>query len=362
MPSGQDASAGGQSGEDQVLSEAMDVFNQSKRSQGQDNQGIPGDDNYGDSGILDQTAGNNPPGASSGDATGTAGAPGAAGMDATQQQACADDSGQESTACIDAATAGGDGGAQQDGTTGMGGTGSNAGAGTDGSAAGVMGQADAGSGGVPGQQQNAGSGAGAQGNGGMDRTGTYGSGGYPTTAGSASGQPGSGGYGDGGNDENGTGGGAMTSAERVRVLDGQLNGQLAVFDGMILNKQQTVISEREENARTSGNYGTGGEGAGQGSAASGETAPLLTAMARGSSNSNAGGGMMPNQPGDNRQGDFGADPGQKVNIPADIPDGSDDDVVARQLREAAMKEKDPVLRDKLWDEYRKYKKGVALVK
>lgn len=71
---------------------------------------------------------------------------------------------------------------------------------------------------------------------------------------------------------------------------------------------------------------------------------------------------MPDQEGDNRKGDFGAEPGHKANIPADIPDGSDDDVVARQLREAAMKETDPVLREKLWDEYRKYKKGVALRK
>lgn len=45
--------------------------------------------------------------------------------------------------------------------------------------------------------------------------------------------------------------------------------------------------------------------------------------------------------------------------PADIPGGDDDDVVARQLREAAQKERDPVLRDKLWDEYRKYKKQQA---
>ena len=35
--------------------------------------------------------------------------------------------------------------------------------------------------------------------------------------------------------------------------------------------------------------------------------------------------------------------------------GDDDDVVARQLREAAMREPDPQLREKLWDEYRKYK-------
>ncbi|MEQ1581408.1 MAG: hypothetical protein ABL964_12500, partial [Steroidobacteraceae bacterium] len=44
-------------------------------------------------------------------------------------------------------------------------------------------------------------------------------------------------------------------------------------------------------------------------------------------------------------------------VPAGIPDGSDDDIVARQLREAAMKETDPELRDKLWQEYRNYKKG-----
>jgi hypothetical protein len=41
--------------------------------------------------------------------------------------------------------------------------------------------------------------------------------------------------------------------------------------------------------------------------------------------------------------------------PANIPSGSDDDVVARQLREAAMREPDPAIREKLWDEYRKYK-------
>jgi len=37
--------------------------------------------------------------------------------------------------------------------------------------------------------------------------------------------------------------------------------------------------------------------------------------------------------------------------------GSDDDIVARQLREAAEKETDPVLKEKLWEEYRKYKRA-----
>jgi hypothetical protein len=42
-----------------------------------------------------------------------------------------------------------------------------------------------------------------------------------------------------------------------------------------------------------------------------------------------------------------------------VGDGSDDDIVARQLREAAMAEKDPALREKLWDEYRRYKASVS---
>ncbi|HEY7819876.1 MAG TPA: hypothetical protein VIG29_16765, partial [Vicinamibacteria bacterium] len=44
-------------------------------------------------------------------------------------------------------------------------------------------------------------------------------------------------------------------------------------------------------------------------------------------------------------------------VPEDVGNGEDDDIVARQLREAAMREEDPELREKLWDEYRAYKFG-----
>lgn len=44
-----------------------------------------------------------------------------------------------------------------------------------------------------------------------------------------------------------------------------------------------------------------------------------------------------------------------ANLPEDIPvDGSADDQVARQIREAAIAEQDPMIRDALWDEYRKH--------
>jgi hypothetical protein len=42
-------------------------------------------------------------------------------------------------------------------------------------------------------------------------------------------------------------------------------------------------------------------------------------------------------------------------IPDDIGDGQGDDIVLRQIRDAAMKESDPLLREKLWDEYRRIK-------
>lgn len=45
-------------------------------------------------------------------------------------------------------------------------------------------------------------------------------------------------------------------------------------------------------------------------------------------------------------------------VPDDIPDPQGDDIVAQQLREAATAEKDPVLRDKLWEEYKRYKAGL----
>ena len=42
----------------------------------------------------------------------------------------------------------------------------------------------------------------------------------------------------------------------------------------------------------------------------------------------------------------------------DTPDARDDDVVARQLREAAEKETDPKLKELLWEEYKRYKAGL----
>lgn len=49
--------------------------------------------------------------------------------------------------------------------------------------------------------------------------------------------------------------------------------------------------------------------------------------------------------------------GQGSKTAADLPDAKDDDIIARQLREAAMQEQDPQLKEKLWEEYRRYKRS-----
>ena len=74
------------------------------------------------------------------------------------------------------------------------------------------------------------------------------------------------------------------------------------------------------------------------------------------------GGMKSEGSGREGQGGGGAgstgSKGQGPNTtPKNIPDGRDDDVIARQIREAAEKETDPELRDKLWKEYIEYKKN-----
>ena len=146
------------------------------------------------------------------------------------------------------------------------------------------------------------------------------------------------------------GSGPLTGAEQVAILDEQLNRGTGDFDELILRERDII-------RRTTGN--APGNGAEQGPAAGGGyggggysggdyTIPPMA----GTGGGQGGPGPMP------RSGNYDGDiPAQTAVYPppADVPNGNDDDVVARQLREAAMREPDPKLREKLWDEYRRYK-------
>jgi len=154
----------------------------------------------------------------------------------------------------------------------------------------------------------------------------------------------------------------VTGQERVETLDRDLNNSMGVFDGVILSRRQEAIARTNE---TGAGQTVVGNGGGDGSSGdSGSSAPpLLTAgNGAGDPNNNQTAGQLPNAQSDNRPGEYKNQGAGNPNIPADISDGTDDDIVARQLREAAIQEKDPALREKLWDEYRKYKQGVQVKK
>lgn len=146
--------------------------------------------------------------------------------------------------------------------------------------------------------------------------------------------------------------GEQTLDEQLAGLDAELFAGLGEFDEMLLREQERVraaapMTDAAGDAGMSeGADGTDGTDGAEGTeGAEGESATESQGGTDARSSNGGGAG-----PGSRR-------PGGKPGTPADIPDGSDDDVVARQLREAAEKETDPELKKKLWEEYRKYKKG-----
>ena len=136
----------------------------------------------------------------------------------------------------------------------------------------------------------------------------------------------------------------LTAAEQVAILDRQLEESTRDFDGIIYDEEQRQREAARE--RATANQSTVAS-AGDSEAGGGEEPDFGGGM--GGSGS-VGGGIG---------GRSGAPPpeGAKYPPPGDIPDASDDDGdgVAEQLREAAMREADPEVREKLWNEYRKYK-------
>ncbi|MEO1319334.1 MAG: hypothetical protein AAFV30_02000, partial [Pseudomonadota bacterium] len=214
------------------------------------------------------------------------------------------------------------------------GTGTGAGTGT-GTGAG------SGAGGFPG-----GTGTGAGGQGGQGGNGTEGQGGYGGGSGDGAGGDGSegpGGYGGG----DGQGGLPGEGPGGTGTLEDVFERSLGDFDGMIAGEQEDVSQVQ----RDTGSFG--GEDDGR----------VVGLGKQGQGTRTQGGIIVANDGGGGGSGDGAGDVSSVEAIPDeilaertpdDIPDPVYDDIVSRQLREAALAEEDPVIREKLWDEYRKY--------
>lgn len=113
------------------------------------------------------------------------------------------------------------------------------------------------------------------------------------------------------------------------------------------------MEEQREISTVSRN--TEGFGTGGGSGGDGGTVGLGGQAGQAGGNSTSGSVSVLN-PTDERQSSIDGMSQEDIQarLPEDIPDNVGDDIVARQLYEAALAEDDPELRERLWEEYRKY--------
>ena len=128
-----------------------------------------------------------------------------------------------------------------------------------------------------------------------------------------------------------------------RAGDKELDDALEDFDGGILAERDVIRARSNEAASNAGipASGTSTQLPGGSDGTSSTTSADVASAPRG----------IPAQ----RSAPPAPKAGAAGKIPEDIPDAKDDDIIARQLREAAMNESDPELREKLWEEYRRYK-------
>lgn len=168
----------------------------------------------------------------------------------------------------------------------------------------------------------------------------------------------------------------VAETDELAGLDRELGTSLSTFDEMLLQEarraSERAAARRSQTPGGMGGLGGAGSGEGTGQDATGQgeagTGPGETRTTSGTSTrgtSSRGTGTEsgeettasvqdPRDPGKGKSSGRTRSP-----VPPDIPDGGDDDIVARQIREAAENETDPALREKLWDEYRRYKKGAG---
>ncbi len=143
-------------------------------------------------------------------------------------------------------------------------------------------------------------------------------------------------------------GGEQTEDEIVDQLDRALQRSLGDFDEVLRREAETARRERPHSATGGKDKSAGGGTPGAGTEvgeAQHEQASGTGSERPGETDTTGGG-----------QG-VSASGGSGAQTPQPVPRGSDDDIVARQLREAAEQESDPQLKKRLWEEYRKYKEG-----
>ena len=136
-----------------------------------------------------------------------------------------------------------------------------------------------------------------------------------------------------------------SEAERTARLEKTLEESVGGFDEVLADEQREISTVGRN---TEGFGGSGGGGAGSG----------RVGLGKQSTGGIEGAGQVGEiaKPQEERRASVGDLSEEEIQsrTPEDIPELMSEDIVAKQLREAALSEEDPVLRERLWEEYRTY--------
>ena len=162
----------------------------------------------------------------------------------------------------------------------------------------------------------------------------------------------------------GANGPGQTSEERQAAIDKRFSDSLGSFDAELRTEQQRVAQERDaRRAAAAGSATAEGQGADKSADSAGTASTEVPQEDADKPGRHPGPGRAkPRDPsGDLKSEKASKKPddnaGNGGSTGAGVPDGSDDDVVARRLRQAAQQETDPELKEKLWQEYIDYKRN-----
>jgi hypothetical protein len=157
--------------------------------------------------------------------------------------------------------------------------------------------------------------------------------------------------------------------DELGKLDRKLDHSLAAFDELLLReldeiqdksseKMRDLAAEAAAAAQRLEEQGVSVDPSSMEAGSESQESARESGQSEGSREKAEEGGIQSETAGTRQEGSKGAAGGQDtIQKPRSRPSGYDDDIVARQIREAAEKETDPELKEKLWKEYEDYKKG-----
>ena len=148
----------------------------------------------------------------------------------------------------------------------------------------------------------------------------------------------------------------QTEEEKQKILESRLNALESEIDETLLKRQQEIRKKASNSSASRSSGSSGGGKSSQGGSRGADSKSGTRTANKSSASSGIGVKTKGNQQKPN-SGSINMSQPKKPKRKTITHSGSDDDVVVRQLREAAEKETDPVLKEKLWEEYSKYKRA-----